>query len=93
MIPEPEVKKKKKKSYIVDGSYWVRAPHGGSMRSLKKTGDWVEEGEKIATILDLFGDFQVAIRAPEAGFIIGKSRLPLMNRGDALFHIAPIVDK
>jgi predicted deacylase len=75
-------------SVFVKDSMWVRAPSGGSMRSLKRAGDFVEEGEVLAVVLDLFGKVKIEVISPEKGVIIGRTRLPLINRGDALFHIA-----
>ncbi len=73
---------------FVKNSFWVRSPHGGSMRVLKKPGEVVAEGDCLALILDLFGKSEIRVDAPASGIIIGGTRLPLVNRGDALFHIA-----
>lgn len=75
-------------SVFVKDSTWVRAPSGGSMRSMKKAGDFVDKGEVLAYVLDLFGKVKIEVISPEKGVIIGRSRLPLINKGDALFHIA-----
>lgn len=34
----------------------------------------------------------MSIRAAYAGLVIGKSNIPLVNEGDALFHIARFED-
>jgi predicted deacylase len=75
-------------SVLVKDSFWVRAPSGGSMRVLKRAGEAVEKDEVIALILDLFGKVKIEVLAPEKGIIIGQNRLPLVNKGDALFHVA-----
>ncbi len=92
MLPR---KKKKKKNEVVfaKDSYWVRSTHGGSMSVFKKAGDRVQEGEVLGIVQDLFGRMQFEIKAEEPGIIIGRNRLPLINKGDALFHIATIRSK
>lgn len=69
-------------------SFWLRAPEGGIFRSRNRIGDWVEAGAAIGVISDHFGEVEVPVRAPETGIIIGQSHLPVVNRGDALFHLA-----
>ena len=88
MLSPKKPKVEVKKSVMVDQSFWVRAPHGGSMRAIKKTGDLVEEGETLALILDLFGKARLEVTSPSRGIVIGRTRLPLINKGDALFHVA-----
>ena len=76
------------KAFIAQDSYWVRAPHGGTFRALKKVGDHVEDGERIAIISDPFGSHPVDVFASQRGIVIGMSHIPLINRGDAMMHIA-----
>ena len=77
-----------KKVYVPKQSYWARATHGGSFRAIKKLGDRVKDGERLGVITDLFGCDPYVVRAEEGGIIIGLSRIPLVNKGDAMFHIA-----
>ncbi len=94
MLPKPVRTEKKtqgrpkKKVFEASHSYWVRAAHSGSFRLHKHLGDYVEEGEKLATISSPFGDDPHYIRATEAGIIIGLSTIPLVNKGDGMIHIA-----
>ncbi len=71
-------------------STWVRAPEGGVLHSIRNVGNRVAKLEPIGVISDPFGDSQVAVTAEDDGIIIGKTNLPIVNRGDALFHIARI---
>lgn len=80
--------KKINSTYIAQSSYWVRAPHSGSFQILKKIGDRVADQELIATISDPFGRLPYHVYAKEEGIIIGLSKIPLVNRGDAMIHIA-----
>lgn len=88
MLPSSKTQKEVCNSVFVKDSVWVRSPSGGSIRSLKKAGDFVVKGEVLGLVLDLFGKVKIEITSPEKGVIIGRARLPLVNKGDALFHIA-----
>jgi len=76
---------------VSQSSEWVRAPMGGMLRAFKTIGAWIEEGEVIAALSDPLGDLEVEVHSPLTGIIIGRTMLPVMNEGDALFHIAEIV--
>ncbi len=56
--------------------------------SYKTTGDMVEPGEVIGAVANPYEDVETEISAPKRGMIIGRTRLPVVNLGDALFHIA-----
>jgi hypothetical protein len=42
----------------------------------------------IGIISDPFGQMELEAKANCAGIIIGRTNLPLVNEGEALFHIA-----
>ena len=46
----------------------------------------------LGTVTDIFGDEPAPVIAPIDGIIIGTSTLPVVNQGDALFHIAEIAN-
>lgn len=71
-------------------STWVRAPEGGILHSVRKVGDKVGLKEPIAIITDPLGTVTVPVFAEDDGIIIGRTNLPIVNRGDALFHLARI---
>ena len=75
-----------------NSSHWLRAPIGGLMRAQKGLGEMVEQGEVLAEISDPLGEVQSDVTAKSSGVIIGRSNLPLVNRGDALFHVAEVKD-
>ena len=89
MLPKL-VKKKKTKlnTHVAQGSSWVRASHSGSFRALKRIGSHVKEGDVLAVITDLFGCNPYEVISKEEGIIIGMSMIPLVNKGDAMVHIA-----
>lgn len=78
----------KREAFIAKSSYWVRASQSGIIRNHKKLGAKVVEGELLATISDVFGKNIRKLRAQTKGIVIGSNHLPLVNQGDALFHIA-----
>ncbi|MCQ8186449.1 succinylglutamate desuccinylase/aspartoacylase family protein [Parvularcula maris] len=71
-------------------SYWTRASMGGLFRTAKKLGERVAEDEVIGAISDPLGKVNQTIRAREGGIVIGLLNMPVVNRGDALMHIATL---
>jgi uncharacterized protein len=69
-------------------SSWVRAPEGGILHSVRQSGDRVAKLEPIGVISDPLGQESVSVVAEDDGIIIGRTHMPVVNRGDALFHIA-----
>jgi uncharacterized protein len=79
---------RKKEVFVARSSHWVRAPHSGSLRIRKWLGAMVKKDEVLGVISDTFGLGKIKVRARETGIVIGINNLPLVNNGDALFHIA-----
>ncbi len=73
---------------FANASKWVRAPEGGVLRTSKRIGDAVSENEIIGYIANPYEEGDVEVRSPKRGLIIGRTTLPIINMGDALFHIA-----
>jgi predicted deacylase len=67
---------------------WVRAPRSGILRLRVGLGDWVEKNQTLGTLRDIFGEDATRIRSPAAGLVIGHAGNPLVNRGDAVVHLA-----
>ena len=88
MLPKIVRKRVQKVPIITKSSSWIRATHGGMIRTIKALGDTVKENETIAYIDEPLDDDSFEIIAPYAGIIIGKSEIPLIQEGDAIFHIA-----
>lgn len=78
--------------FVARSSHWIRAPHSGSLRIKRKCGDRVRKGTLLGVISNPFGQEKVYVRARRTGIIIGMTMLPLVNNGDALFHIATFED-
>lgn len=90
MLPERSRQSKSKKVEPVEakGSAWVRAPQAGLFRAIAKIGARVVKDEKIGAVSDAFGDNETFIFASSTGIVIGRANLPVVNEGDALYHIA-----
>lgn len=90
MLPK-SVKTKQSKTPIVSRiSQWIRSSESGMIRTIKALGDIVQKDEIIAYIDDPLGENSFEIKALFDGVIIGKSEIPLVQEGDAIFHIAKI---
>lgn len=75
---------------VSDRSVWLRAPAGGLFRAFRASGDQVTAGDVLGAIADPFGVAEVALLADRPGIIVGRSNMPVVNEGDALFHIAEV---
>lgn len=76
------------KPVVAESSTWVRAPQSGILRSTRALGALVNEGDVLGIVSDPFGENEEAVMAPTAGIIIGRTTIPLVNEGEALFHVA-----
>ena len=88
MLPAPNRRYSRVAPLIIRSSKWVRAPHSGLLRSATALGSAVKEGQVLGVVSDPFGMNEVEVRASIGGVIIGRSNIPLVHEGDALFHIA-----
>ncbi|MBE0499267.1 MAG: succinylglutamate desuccinylase/aspartoacylase family protein [Campylobacterales bacterium] len=87
MLP-PNLKKRYRTPLILKESSWLRATESGMLRTVKALGDSVKEGEIIAFIDEPLGERSFTLMSAFDGIIIGKSQIPLVQEGDAVFHIA-----
>ena len=81
-------KKRRVESMIANRSRWVRAGQSGILRSLVASGMKVEEGDLLAYINNPLGENSEEVISPVSGIVIGKTNLPLVFAGEALFNIA-----
>ncbi len=93
MVAARGVPKSVSKPVFVADSSWLRAPAGGLVRMFHSEGDLVAEGEVLAAVADPFGAEDVELVAPKAGIIVGRAVLPIVNEGDALFHLGEITSE
>lgn len=86
------VKLHKSKWSPASSSRWIRAPESGMMQPVKGVGTFVRAGEILGHIYNPLGKEILAVTAMQEGLIIGHTNHPLVNQGDALFHVAFVPD-
>ena len=92
MLDKELVKLKFRKVQRASFSYWIRAPHSGNLQARKKVGNKVQKDEILGVISDPFGTGRHYVKVRKTGIIIGRTMMPLVTNGDALFHIATFDD-
>ena len=89
MLPATRSKKSKQiEPVVARSSSWVRAPDSGILRAMVALGSRVKKDTLLGMVADPFGATEVAITSTYNGIVIGRTNLPLVNEGDALYHIA-----
>ena len=66
---------------------WIRANRSGIFNLEKKSGDFIQKGEVLGRITNPYNTYQSKVTARVEGFIFGHNNNPVVNKGDALFHI------
>ena len=66
---------------------WVRAAQSGLFVWTQQSGAKVQEGELLGVINDPYGHDEIPVLASRSGYLIGHNNAPVVNAGDALFHI------
>lgn len=69
-------------------SSWVRARGTGILHLDVHLGEWVEAGQRLGGLSDTFGRRVRLVHADRPGIVIGLTRAPIVNAGDALVHVA-----
>jgi predicted deacylase len=93
MLPKSRSKSRKHiEPVVARSSSWVRAAESGILRAMVPLGARVKKDTLLGIVADPFGEREVQIVSGINGIIIGRTNLPLVNEGDALFHIARFED-
>lgn len=79
-------------SVVARSSSWVRAPESGILRAMAPLGAHVKKNQLLGIVADPFGEQELQLLSPYSGIVIGRTNLPLVNEGDALFHLARFED-
>ncbi len=87
ILPPPKKKRARVNSVQLTESHWVRARSSGMLEVLVNNGDYVEKGQLLAHINGPFAQFQRSITVRKPGYIICVSESPVVQLGDAIFHI------
>jgi len=90
MRPQSSANANKTKPVYAQSSSWVRAPEGGLFKSHKTLGDSVVAGDTLGAVCDPCEGKEFLVVAGFDGIIIGRTNISVVNRADALFHIARV---
>jgi predicted deacylase len=92
MLTSRGIKKSRIQPVVAKSTSWIRAPGSGILRTHIPLGRKIKVNQKIGEIADPFDEGETAVISPVAGIVIGRLNLPLVHKGDALFHIASFDD-
>jgi predicted deacylase len=82
-----KTKRRRAEPFIARSSTWVRAPQSGVLNTRTPLGAWVKENDVLGLIADPFSDLATEVLAHAEGLVIGRTNIPLVHEGEALFHI------
>lgn len=88
MVKKKPSKRKKINPFIANSSSWLRANASGIVNHERHLGDQVKKGDLLAEIGSPYGEIINVVKAARAGIIIGKQNIPLVQEGEAMYHIA-----
>ncbi|MEM7074337.1 MAG: succinylglutamate desuccinylase/aspartoacylase family protein [Pseudomonadota bacterium] len=88
MIGSKGVPKARRQPVLASASQWFRAPAGGLFRGFVAIGDAVEPGSVLGVVTDPLGETDNEIMCDLEGIVIGRSNMPAVYEGEALFHVA-----
>jgi predicted deacylase len=80
--------KKLKTPTVSSKSRWIRAPQSGIHRSIMRLGAVVQKGDAMGFVASPLDVQDTPVLATTSGVIIGRSNIPLVTEGEALFHLA-----
>lgn len=92
MLPKRAKTSNKKTPVLTMSSKWIRSNEGGMIRTIKALGETVEKGDIIGYIDEPLGENSHEVKALSRGVVIGKTEIPLIHEGDAIYHIASFDD-
>lgn len=92
MISPRKNRKGIKEPYIARSTSWVRASASGIFRTIKPLGSYIKREDVLGIISDPFSNKEVEILSPFTGLVIGRSELPLVYEGEAIYHLAKFED-
>lgn len=88
LIRKKKSKKKLINPYVANSSAWLRANASGVVHNMVNLGDQITKGDILAEIGSPYGTIIDYVTATRSGILIGKQNIPLVQEGEAMFHIA-----
>lgn len=75
------------KTMVLESNTWIRASRSGIFTIYKRSGEKVKKGDVLGEITDPGNHFLAKVTSSKNGIIYGHNNNPVINQGDALFHI------
>ncbi len=79
-----------KEPVICKDSHWLYAKHAGILKVYPGLEDFVERGEKIGKITDIYGECIMHVLAPYNAIVVGKSTHPVCNVGSRVVNLGEV---
>jgi predicted deacylase len=76
------------KPTFIKKAKWLRSNHSGMFKILVENGTHVKKKDILGVIQDPFGEFKKNIYAPFDCHIFCINKTPIVNKGEALFHVS-----
>ena len=92
MLPASKARKSTWEPVLAKSSQWVRSEQDGVFRPHVSLGSRVRKGDLLGVVGSPMGEGDVDVLSPSAGVVVGRNQIPLVNNGEALFHIARFDD-
>lgn len=92
-MTDDEVTEADKESILCKSSQWMYTQKGGLLTVHPALEDLVQEGEKVATLKNIFGEVLEEYHAPFSGVVIGKSVNPINESGGRIMHLGIVGDQ
>lgn len=73
-------------------SGWVRARGTGMLHLEAELGQRVTRGQRLGGLFDSFGKRVRLVHADRDGIVVGRTEAPLVSSGDAVVHLAEVLD-
>lgn len=74
-------------SVLIKSSKWLRAPNSGVFLAVVENGTAVKQGDVLGIVSDPYGKIERKVKSTENGYVFCVNESPLVNKGDAIFHI------
>ncbi len=80
---------REREAVFIKDHKWLRAPNSGMFQPSVKNGEFVEIGTILGIVTDPFGLIEKKVKSTIAGYVFCVNEAPVVNKGDAIFHIGP----
>lgn len=80
--------KKQIEPMVANKSSWMRASESGIALFKAELGERVQKNQVLAEISSPFGERLGEVVSSKEGIVIGKQNIPLVQEGEAMYHIA-----